>query len=90
MDVDTIYFGSAIWWYGMPQPVINFFQRVDLSGKKLMYFSINRGSRNYEVLETLTELQPNTDVFAEVSISAMQDNESAANEFSSWLDGIGL
>ena len=89
-DVDTIYFGSAIWWYGMPQPVINFFQRVDLSGKKLMYFSINRGSRNYEVLETLTELQPNTDVFAEVSISAMQDNESAANEFSSWLDGIGL
>ena len=59
-----------------------------LSGKKLMYFSINRGSRNYEVLETLTELQPNTDVFAEVSISAMQDNESAASEFNAWLDSL--
>ena len=45
-DVDTIYFGSAIWWYGMPQPVVNFFQRVDLSGKNLVYFSINRGSGN--------------------------------------------
>lgn len=74
----------------MPQPVVNFFQRVDLSGKKLMYFSINRGSRNYEVLETLAELQPDTDVFAEVSISAMQDNERTADEFSSWLDSIGL
>ena len=55
-----------------------------------MYFSINRGSRNDEVLETLAELQPDTDVFAEVSISAMQDNERAADEFSSWLDSIGL
>lgn len=74
----------------MPQPIINFFQRADLSGKQLLYFSINRGSRNYEVLEMLAELQPNVNVVAETSISAMQDNESAANEFSSWLDGIGL
>ena len=87
-DVDTIYFGSAIWWYGMPQPVINFFQRADLSGKQLMYFSINRGSRNYEVLEMLAELQPNVNVFAETSISAMQDNESAAEEFTGWLDSL--
>ena len=87
-DVDTIYFGSAIWWYGMPQPVINFFQRSDLSGKQLMYFSINRGSRNYEVLEMLAELQPNVNVFAETSISAMQDNESAAEEFTGWLDSL--
>ena len=88
-DVDTIYFGSAIWWYDMPQPVINFFQRVDLAGKNLMYFSINRGSRNYGVLELLSQYQPEANVFAEVSISAMQDNASAADEFTAFLDSLG-
>ena len=77
-DVDTIYFGSPIWWYDMPQPVINFFQRADLAGKNLMYFSINRGSGNYGVLELLEQYQPEANVFAEVSISAMQDNPSMA------------
>ena len=87
-DVDTIYFGSAIWWYGMPQPVVNFFQRADLSGKNLMYFSINRGSGNSSILGPLQELQPDVNVFADISISAMQDNGSAAEEFSSWLDSL--
>ena len=87
-DVDTVYFGSAIWWYGMPQPVVNFFQRVDLSGKNLVYFSINRGSGNSSILGPLKELQPDVNVFADISISAMQDNGSAAEEFSSWLDSL--
>ena len=87
-DVDTVYFGSAIWWYGMPQPVVNFFQRVDLSGKNLVYFSINRGSGNSSILGPLKELQPDVNVVADVSISAMQGNESAASEFSSWMDSL--
>ena len=87
-DVDTVYFGSAIWWYGMPQPVVNFFQRVDLSGKNLVYFSINRGSGNSSILGPLKELQPDVNVVVDVSISAMQGNESAASEFSSWMDSL--
>ena len=87
-DVDTIYFGSAIWWYGMPQPVVNFFQRVDLSGKNLVYFSINRGSGNSSILGSLKDLQPDANVIADISISAMQDNESAASEFVTWLDSV--
>ena len=87
-DADTIFFGSAIWWYGMPQPVINFFQRTDLSGKNLVYFSINRGSGNSSILGPLKDLQPDVNVIADVSISAMQDNGSAAEKFSSWLDSM--
>ena len=87
-DADTIFFGSAIWWYGMPQPVINFFQRTDLSGKNLVYFSINRGSGNSSILGPLKDLQPDANVIADVSISAMQDNGSAAEKFSSWLDSM--
>ena len=87
--VDTIYFGSAIWWYDMPQPVVNFFQRVNLAGKNLMYFSINRGSANYGNLELLEQYQPEANVFAEVSISAMQSNESATEEFTAFLDSLG-
>ena len=87
-EVDRIYFGSAIWWYGMPQPVVNFFEQADLSGKELMYFSINRGSGNSGILDTLKELQPDVNVFAEVSIRAMQDNESAQEEFGTFLDSL--
>lgn len=88
-DVDTVFFGSPIWWYGMPQPVVNFFQQVDLSGKRFMYFSINRGSSNSGVIERLKELQPGLTVAAEYSLDAMQTNESAAEEFNAWLDSLG-
>ena len=87
-DVDTVFFGSPIWWYDMPQPVVNFFQQVDLSGKRFMYFSINRGSGNSGVIERLKELQPGLTVAAEYSLDAMQDNESAASEFNAWLDSL--
>ena len=87
-NVDTVFFGSPIWWYDMPQPVVNFFQQVDLSGKRFMYFSINRGSGNSGVIERLKELQPGLTVAAEYSLDAMQDNESAASEFNAWLDSL--
>ena len=87
-DVDTVFFGSPIWWYDMPQPVVNFFQQVDLSGKRFMYFSINRGSGNSGVIERLKALQPGLTVAAEYSLDAMQTNESAAEEFNAWLDSL--
>ena len=87
-DVDTVFFGAPIWWYDMPQPVVNFFQQVDLSGKRFMYFSINRGSGNSGVLERLKELQPGLTVAAQYSLDAMQSNESAAEEFNAWLDSL--
>ena len=88
-DVDTVFFGSPIWWYDMPQPVVNFFQQVDLSGKRFMYFSINRGSSNSGVIERLKALQPGLTVAAEYSLDAMQTNESASEEFNAWLDSLG-
>ena len=88
-DVDTVFFGSPIWWYDMPQPVVNFFQQVDLSGKRFMYFSINRGSGNSGVIERLKALQPGLTVAAEYSLDAMQSNESAAEEFNAWLNSLG-
>ena len=87
-DVDTVFFGSPIWWYDMPQPVVNFFQQVDLSGKRFMYFSINRGSGNSGVIERLKALQPGLTVAAEYSLDAMQTNESAAEEFNSRPDSL--
>jgi len=69
--------------------VVNFFQQVDLSGKRFMYFSINRGSGNSGAIERLKELQPGLTVAAEYSLDAMQTNESAAEEFNAWLDSLG-
>ncbi len=85
-DIDTIYFLSPIWWYTMPQPVRSFFQQVDLSGKQLAYFSINRGSSNGNILNEIAEYQPDTDIFAEHTLSAMIDNDAAEKEFSEYLD----
>ena len=85
-DVDTIYFLSPIWWNTMPQPVRSFFQQVDLSGKQLGYFTINRGSGNSGVLNDLAEFQPDTEIFAQYSLSAMIDNKAAQTEFAEYLD----
>ena len=70
----------------MPQPVRSFFQQVDLSGKQLAYFSINRGSNNGNILNELAEYQPNTEIIAQYSLNAMIDNESAEKEFTDYLD----
>ena len=75
-----------ICWYTMPQPVRSFFQQVDLSGKQLAYFSINRGSNNGNILNELAEYQPNTEIIAQYSLNAMIDNESAEKEFTDYLD----
>lgn len=85
-EYDTIYFLSPIWWYTMPQPVRSFFQQVDLSGKQLAYFSINRGSGNSGILKELAEFQPDMEIFAQYSLSAMLDNEAAEKEFTEYLD----
>ena len=85
-EYDTIYFLSPIWWYTMPQPVRSFFQQVDLSGKQLGYFSINRGSGNSGILKELAEFQPDMEIFAQYSLSAMIDNEAAQKEFTEYLD----
>lgn len=83
---DTVFFGSPIWWYDMPQPVINFFERADLSGKNLFYFSINRGSGNSGIIYALNELQPNVNVVNQYTLNALSDNDSAKAEFESFLD----
>ena len=85
-EYDTIYFLSPIWWYTMPQPVRSFFQQADLSGKQLGYFSINRGSGNSNILKELAEFQPDMEIFAQYSLSAMIDNEAAQKEFTEYLD----
>ena len=69
-----------------PQPVRSFFQQVDLSGKQLAYFSINRGSGNSGILKELAEFQPDMEIFAQYSLSAMIDNEAAQKEFTEYLD----
>ena len=52
----------------------------------LGYFSINRGSGNSNILKELAEFQPDMEIFAQYSLSAMIDNEAAQKEFTEYLD----
>ena len=41
---DVIYLGTPVWWYGAPQSILTVLQQADLSGKKIVFFGIHRGS----------------------------------------------
>ena len=85
---DTIFLAAPIWWYDLPQPVINFLERADLSGKQLIYLSINRGSGNGGALSVIEQLQPNVQIVAEHTVSAMLDDADAREEINGFLDEL--
>lgn len=86
--IRTLYFGTPIWWYDVPQPVYQYFSEADLSGINIVFFSINRGSNNSRAVQVLRQLQPDANLIGEISINAATDNEQAKISFTAFLDSL--
>lgn len=86
--IRTLYFGTPIWWYDVPQPVYQYFSEADLSGINIVFFSINRGSNNSRAVQVLRQLQPDSNLIGEISINAATDNEQAKISFTAFLDSL--
>lgn len=91
-DYDTVFIGYPLWWYDLPQVMDSFFDEYDFSGKTLIPFDVHNGSRLYDTVETIQELEPDarviTDGFAISQSTVAEETESVAEEVGSWLQGL--
>lgn len=86
---DTIFIGYPNWWGDMPMILYTFFERYDLSGKKIIPFNTHGGSGFSDTVKTIEKLEPNAIVNkAGLSISrnSIQDAEP---DIVAWLVDLG-
>ena len=85
---DVIYFGTPVWWYGAPQAILTVLQQSDLSGKKIVFFGIHRGSGFGGIPEEILEYQPNATIVDRFTVECQTDNEKTRSDFNAFLDRI--
>ena len=86
----TIYLGTPVWWYGLPQPTTNFLERVDLNGKNLVYFGIHRGSGDSGNPQTIQKMFQNVNLVDTFVVEAHTDNNKTRADFAAFLDELAL
>lgn len=85
---DVIYFGTPVWWYGAPQAILTVLQQSDLSGKKIVFFGIHRGSGFGGIPEEILEYQPSATIVDRFTVECQTDNEKTRSDFNAFLDRI--
>jgi len=85
---DVIYLGTPVWWYGAPQSILTVLQQTDLSGKKIVFFGIHRGSGFAGIPEEILSYQPDAVIVDRFTVECQTPNEETRTEFSAFLDQI--
>ena len=85
---DTVYVGSPIWWYELPQPMKVFISQVNLSNKTVVPFGIHRGSGFNGILDEYRKAWPGANVVDGFTISADEKNSAVKKSFDEFLDGL--
>ena len=87
-DYDTIYLGTPIWWYSLPQPVVTFLRSNDFSGKTIYVYGIHEGSGWENNIEKIQELCPDATVVKGITVYGDAPAKSVKKRADKWLDGI--
>ncbi len=85
---DTIFIGFPNWWYDLPMAMYSFFEEYDFSGKTIIPFSTSGGSGFSDILQTISELEPNATLLEGLTINSSQISE-AQNDVDAWLSSLG-
>lgn len=87
---DVVYLGMPVWSGSLPQPVVTFLTENDLSGKTIVPFGINLGSRFGNMLNQIEEICPDTSLADGFTVNARNGNDEVREEFSQWLADLEL
>ena len=87
---DTILLGYPIWWGDMPMPLYTFLEENDFAGKTIIPFTVHGGSGFSDTVDTIAQLQPDTQVSSDGLSISRNDVADAADEITSWAEGLGL
>ena len=85
---DVIYLGTPVWWYGAPQSILTVLQQADLSGKKIVFFGIHRGSGFAGIPEEILSYQPDAVIVDRFTVECQTPNEETRSQFAAFLDQI--
>lgn len=86
---DTVFVGYPNWWANMPMILYSFFDRADLSGKRVIPFVTHGGSGFSRTVETIAELEPGAKVERGVSVPR-SDAQECGPEVTAWLREAGF
>ena len=85
---DVIYLGTPVWWYGAPQSILTVLQQADLSGKKIVFFGIHRGSGFAGIPEEILSYQPDAVIVDRFTVECQTSNEETRAQFNAFLDQV--
>ena len=78
---DLIYIGMPVWWAKLPQPMKQFVENHDFSGKKIIPFGIHRGSQFGQMIDQLKELADGAEIIEDgYTVSATTANDKVREE----------
>ena len=85
---DVIYLGTPVWWYGAPQSILTVLQQADLSGKKIVFFGIHRGSGFAGIPEEILSYQPDAVIVDRFTVECQTSNEETRAQINAFLDQV--
>lgn len=88
-DADVIFLGYPIWWGDAPQIVKNFASEQNWSGKTVVPFSSNEGSRWGSSLSSLQKLCSDATFLDGIAIRG-ENVETSLDDINDWYQGLGL
>lgn len=81
--------GYPNWWGTIPMPVATFLSQYDFSGKTIVPFCTNEGSRLGRSVTDIPKLCPRSTILDGLAIWG-REVKNAQNEVSEWLRKIGM
>jgi flavodoxin len=86
---NVVFVGYPIWWGTIPMPVATFLSEYDFSGKAIVPFCTNEGSRLGRSVTDIKGLCPQSTILDGLEVRG-GDVKKGRNEVSEWLRELGM
>ena len=87
---ETVLLGYPIWWGDLPMPLYSFLEEYDFEGKTIIPFIIHGGSRASRTIDTISELEPEAQIFKDALVISRDDVADSEKTVTDWAAGLGI
>ncbi len=85
---DVIFLGYPNWWYGVPMPLLTFFENNDFSGKQVYLFCSHGTGGLANSVEIITEAADGADISDNIFDCYEEDASGSQGEIENWIRSI--